>query len=96
MAVFGAPVAHEDDAERALRAALAMRQQVIERIDPVCGGRAWGNRCAFTWACVSILSPTPYARHSRSRQARPGFLGRYNYFLNQFGGLAAPVANHQR
>jgi class 3 adenylate cyclase len=30
MAVFGAPVAHEDDAERAVRAALAIRDAIVE------------------------------------------------------------------
>src|SRR6266566_2539134 len=30
MAVFGAPVAHEDDPERAVRAALAIREAVVE------------------------------------------------------------------
>src|SRR4051794_1991114 len=33
MAIFGAPVAHEDDAERAVRAALAMHDAIME-IDP--------------------------------------------------------------
>jgi class 3 adenylate cyclase len=33
MAIFGAPVAHEDDAERALRAGLAMHEAIAE-IDP--------------------------------------------------------------
>src|SRR4051794_8950501 len=33
MAIFGAPVAHEDDAERAVRAALAMHEAIVE-IDP--------------------------------------------------------------
>jgi class 3 adenylate cyclase len=33
MAIFGAPVAHEDDAERAIRAALAMQEAIVE-VDP--------------------------------------------------------------
>jgi len=34
VAVFGAPVAHEDDPERAVRAALAIRDWGVERADP--------------------------------------------------------------
>ena len=38
LAVFGAPVAHEDDPERAVRAALAIRRSVTDRRD---GSRVW-------------------------------------------------------
>src|SRR4051794_29645071 len=37
MALFGAPVAHEDDPERAVRAALAIRDWVRERTTCRCG-----------------------------------------------------------
>ena len=45
MAVFGAPTAHEDDAERAVRAAVTMQREVGQLIaDELGGGRTLGLR----------------------------------------------------
>ena len=61
MAVFGAPVAHEDDPERALRAALAMR----ERLEGF--NRRWAGRLAEPLTCNRGQH-----RHGRRRQRRLG------------------------
>jgi len=61
MAIFGAPVAHEDDPERALRAALAMR----ERWPPSMGAgqAASAGRSRFTPAFTPVRSsPGPSAQ----------------------------------
>ena len=45
LALFGAPTAHEDDAERAVRTALRLH-------DTLCRGAAdcWGSTCGCGWA----------------------------------------------
>ena len=50
MALFGAPVAHEDDAERAVRAALAM-QEAMDEIN------AWSCRATSASRCASASTP---------------------------------------
>ena len=57
VALFGAPVAHEDDAERAVRAALRMQETL---------GRACAARPASTSRCASASTP---ARCSSARCA---------------------------
>ena len=55
MAVFGAPVAHEDDPERAVRAGLAM-QAAMSEINTEIGGRA-ATSTASSWRCASASTP---------------------------------------
>ena len=38
LALFGAPIAHEDDAERAVRAALRMQQSIAQHISGIANG----------------------------------------------------------
>ena len=55
MALFGAPVAHEDDPERAVRAALAIRDAIAEL-----------QRGATASSCTCASASTPARRSSRS------------------------------
>ena len=48
MALFGAPVAHEDDPERAVRAALAIRDWAREKASR-CGSASRPGRRSSTW-----------------------------------------------
>jgi class 3 adenylate cyclase/tetratricopeptide (TPR) repeat protein len=60
MALFGAPVAHGDDPERAVRAALAIREAVIER-NAASPGRELDVRIGVNTGTV-IVAPDPLGR----------------------------------
>ncbi|MDY7077850.1 MAG: tetratricopeptide repeat protein [Chloroflexota bacterium] len=60
MALFGAPVAHENDAERAVRAALEM-QTSIASLPPVVGGE--GEIPWFLGQCIGINTGLVFAGH---------------------------------
>jgi class 3 adenylate cyclase len=72
MALFGAPVAHEDDPERAVRAALAIRDWAREEDDLQVGSqstraRRWsfserGRPRARGWRPVTWSTPLPASR----------------------------------
>lgn len=74
MAVFGAPAAHEDDPERAVRAALAIRDWAAEQGEKllvrigVDTGRPSSRstpRCARRWSPVTSSTPPPDCRQPR-------------------------------
>src|SRR4051794_27560020 len=85
MAIFGAPVAHEDDPERAVRAALAIRERIAEGrpdlqvrigittgealVSPAARGAAGGRRAGR--ACRFVPAPRPARRSCRSARAPP-------------------------
>ena len=58
MAVFGAPVAHEDDAERAVRSALRILDTIEELRD---GGLEIAVRAAVTVSYTHLTLPTIYS-----------------------------------
>ena len=81
MAIFGAPVAHEDDAERAVRAALGMQEAMgeinaeLERDSTAspssCGSASTPARCwPAAWARATRSSATPSTSPHACR--RPG------------------------
>jgi hypothetical protein len=72
MAVFGAPVAHEDDAERAIRAALSMQRAVRRVLDDERGGGApTGLRVGLnTGPVVAGVRRDRVHGHRRHRQHR--------------------------
>jgi class 3 adenylate cyclase len=59
MAVFGAPVAHGDDAERAVRAALAVRDALQETSDPEAGPRLRARLAVNTGEAIVTLGARP-------------------------------------
>ena len=77
MAAFGAPVAHEDDAERAVRAALAIRDGAREPRDRVTSGSRStaarrSSRSTPSRARARASSPaTSSTRPRASRRSRP-------------------------
>ena len=68
MALFGAPVAHEDDAERAVRAGLGM-QAAMEEVNAGPSRARSTSTCA--WASTPArCSPAPSARPTQSWETR--------------------------
>ncbi|HEX7355854.1 MAG TPA: adenylate/guanylate cyclase domain-containing protein [Mycobacteriales bacterium] len=83
MAVFGAPTAHEDDAERAVRAAAAMQREVQRLVsDETGGGRRLGLRVGLNTGVVlagiqasvsyTVVGDTVNTASRLSDEARPG------------------------
>ena len=76
MAVFGAPTAHEDDAERAVRAAVNMQREVRQLVsEELGGGRQLGLRVGLnTGEVLAGVQAALRTRSSATRSTpRPGF-----------------------
>jgi class 3 adenylate cyclase len=69
MALFGAPVAHEDDPERGVRAALAIREAITELNEE----RGFGLSVRVAASATGVASPRHGSRRwPRTRGARRG------------------------
>ena len=66
MALFGAPTAHEDDPERAVRAALAIRDFALEEELELGSGSRPARR-----SCASTLSPKQAREWPRATSSTP-------------------------
>ena len=64
MAVFGAPVAHDEDPERAVRAALAMQQRIAALSETMDAARS-----ASRWRCTSASTPGRWSPGTSDRTA---------------------------
>ena len=78
--VFGAPVAHEDDPERAVRAALSIQEAIAEM------------NAVIPWATLLALIEPHYPKAGRGRQPLGLEKQLRIYFLQQWFNLSDPQA----
>jgi class 3 adenylate cyclase len=88
MAVFGAPIAHDDDADRAVRAAFAVRESVESPLSLRVGVNTGEVLASSTRGDQSLVTGTPVIAAARLRQgAEPGeiLVGELTHNLTRSG-----------
>lgn len=88
MAVFGAPIAHDDDAERAVRAAFAVRESLEAPLSLRVGINTGEVLASGTRGDQSLVTGTPVIAAARLRQgAEPGeiLVGELTHSLTRSG-----------